>query len=101
MTKPSCRRAASLLALVVLFAPAACLVNEHRVGVGPVGVGTASARQYYWFFGLVRLNDVDAQRLALGKTSFSVRSAFTFWDLLLAPFLLPVTMTSRSVTVQW
>ena len=101
MIRSAPRRRTTLLALVLLLAPSSCFVHEHRVGLGPVGIDTASARQYYLFFGLVRLNEVDAQRLALGKTSFSVRTGFTFWDLVLAPFLLPFTMSSRGVTVQW
>ncbi len=100
MIRSACHRLRPL-ALVLLLAPSACLVHEHRVGVGPVGVGTASLRQYYLFFGLVRLNEVDPQRVALGKTSFSVRTAFTFWDFVMAPVLFPLSMCSRSVTVQW
>jgi hypothetical protein len=88
-------------ALGLLLSSSSCFVHEHRFGVGAVGVGSSSARQYYLLFGLVRLNDVDAQRLAAGKTSYAVRTSFTWWDFVLAPFLLPVTMSSRSVTVQW
>lgn len=96
------RRVCTLVVvLVLLVCPSACLVHEHRVGLGPVGVGEAAARQYYLFFGLVRLNNVDAQRLAVGKTSFSVRTGFTFVDILLAPFLAPFTITTRTVAVGW
>lgn len=91
-----------VLALVLaLLCPSACFVHEHRVGIGAVGVGQATARQYYLFFGLIRLNDVDAQRLALDKTSFSVRTRFGFWDFVLAPLFAPFTVASRTVTVAW
>lgn len=69
--------------------------------MGPVGVGEATARQYYFLFGLMRINQVDVQRLALGKTSFAIRTRVSFWDLVLAPLLAPMTMTSRTVTVEW
>ncbi|MEZ5966547.1 MAG: hypothetical protein R3F56_22110 [Planctomycetota bacterium] len=100
-SSPRGRVRGRLLALVLLVAPSACLVHEHRVGLGPVGVGAATARQYYFLFGLQRINDVDAQRLALGKTSFLIRSRMSFWDVVLAPLLAPLTMTSRTVTVEW
>jgi len=71
------------------------------VGVGPVGVGAASTRQYYFFFGFFRINAVDAERLAAGKTSYSIRTEFGFLDFLLSPLLTPLTITTRTVTVEW
>lgn len=90
-----------MLVLVLLACPSACLVHEHRVGLGPVGVGTTSARQFYFLLGFVRINAVDAERLVTGKTSYSIRTSFGFWDMVLAPFLAPLTITSRTVTVEW
>jgi Bor protein len=76
-----------------------CMYHEHRFGVGPSGTGSESARQIYLFFGLVRFNEVDEQRMAGGLQGYSVETEYSFVDLLLAPFLLPLTMTSRTVTV--
>ena len=51
-------------------------------------------------FGLVATNDVSAQRMADGLTSYTVETEHGFWDMLLQPLLLPLTMTSRTVTVR-
>jgi len=77
-----------------------CVSHEHVVGLGPTGLSEASARQYYLLFGLVRLNEVNVQRMATDLTSYTVGTEFSLVDLLLAPVLLPLTMTSRTVTVR-
>ncbi len=93
------RRAPLLAAVLCVLFSASCVTHTHRVGVGGTGVGQASARQYYLFFGLARLNTVEEGRLAPDVTSYDVRTEFSFVDFLLTPFLLPLTMTSRTVTV--
>jgi len=75
------------------------MYHEHRLGLGPTGSGSESARQFYFLFGLVRTNEVDEQRMASGLTSYSVATEYGILDILLQPFLLPLTMTSRTVTV--
>ncbi|HLU38434.1 MAG TPA: hypothetical protein VK081_03560 [Planctomycetota bacterium] len=95
------KRLVRICLALLLLCPSACLAHEHRVGVGPLGTGSAVARQYYLLFGLVRLNEVDSQRLALDRTSFAVRTSFSFWDFVLAPVLLPLTICSRTVVVTW
>ena len=77
-----------------------CVSNEHVVGLGPTGIGETSARQYYLLFGLIRLNEVNVQRMATDLTSYSIESEYSLTDLLLFPLLLPFTMTSRTVTVR-
>ncbi|MEY4673265.1 MAG: hypothetical protein RL148_1049 [Planctomycetota bacterium] len=74
--------------------------NRHVVGVGPTGVGKASARQYYILFGLVPFNEVDTLRMADGLNGYAVESSFSLTDFMLMPILLPLTSTSRTVTVQ-
>ena len=75
-------------------------MHEHTVGLGPTGVGEESARQLYLLFGLMRLNEVDSQRMAGELTSYRVTSEWSFVDILLSPFLLLLTVTSRTVTVE-
>ncbi len=95
--RPSARRLVALAALACLCG---CVSHTHVVGLGPTGTGESSARQYYIFFGLVPLNEVDTQRMAPELTSYSVYTRMAFVDLLLAPILLPLTATSRTVTVR-
>jgi len=40
------------------------------------------------------------QRAANDLTSYSIRTEFSLTDFLLMPFLLPFTVTSRTVTVK-
>lgn len=95
------RRHRCLGALLLLLSGglSGCVGHVHRVGVGPTGVGEASARQLYLFFGLMTVNEVDIQRLTDNLTGYAIETEFSFVDLLLTPFLLPFTMTSRTVTV--
>jgi hypothetical protein len=86
--------------LILALWCSACQVHTHRVGGGPTGIGEESARQYYWMFGLLQLNEVNVQRMAADLGSYEIRSEITFWDFLLTPLLLPFTITTRTVTVK-
>lgn len=94
------RGAAALLLSLTLFLPG-CLVHEHQVGHGSSNIDQATMRQYYLFFGLVRLNEVNVQRELADKTSYVIDSGFRFWDFVLAPFLAPFTITTRTVRARW
>jgi hypothetical protein len=87
-------------ATALLLAAAGCMSHQHTVGLGPTGSGETVTRQYYVLFGLIQANDVDPQRLADGLTSYAVDTRFGFVDILLAPLLAPLTLTSRTVTVR-
>ncbi len=94
-----CKHLRAALLLAVLPATG-CVAHSHTVGLGAVGAGETVERQYYMFFGLVGLNTVDTQRMAPDLTSYTVETRFGFVDLLWSPFLLPFTMTSRTVVVR-
>ena len=93
------RRVAAALCMALALASPACTVHEHTVGLGPSGIGEDSVRQYFWFFGLFRLNEVDTERMADDLSSYRIRTETAFSDLLLMPILAPLTLTSRTVTV--
>ena len=97
VSRPAALRAAAC-ALAALLP--GCVSHTHTVGLGATGTGEASARQIYLFFGLVPLNTVETQRLASDLTSYTIETGFGFVDLLLAPLLLPVTVTTRTVVVR-
>ena len=94
------RRIKTSLAVVALLLLTACQVHRHRVGTGPVGVGSESMRQFYIFFGLLRISESDSQRLTQEATGYEIVTEYSLIDMLLQPFLLPVTMTSRTITVK-
>ena len=77
----------------------ACQVHTHRIGAGPSGLGSDSLRQYYLLFGLVPVSEGDSQRLTQDSTSYEIVTKYSLVDMLLAPILAPLTMTSRTVQV--
>lgn len=56
-------------------------------------------RQFYMFFGFLRLNQVEPQRYTANLSSYDIVTEFSFIDLVLSPLLLPLTVTSRTVVV--
>lgn len=85
--------------LAALAAPG-CMSHQHSIGLGATGTGVTTARQYYVLFGFAKVNEVDPQRMADGLTSYSIESSYGIVDVLLLPFLLPLTATSRTVVVR-
>lgn len=78
-----------------------CVWHQHTVGLGPNAIGTESARQFYILFGLLRLNEVDSQRMTHDLRSYRVTTSFSLVDFLLTPILLPLLgTTSRTVVVE-
>ncbi|MBL9079275.1 MAG: hypothetical protein JNL08_17370 [Planctomycetes bacterium] len=101
MNPPTSLRAGRLAALtLVAVAASACASHQHSIGLGATGTGVQTARQYYVLFGLAKVNEVDPQRMAEGLTSYTIETRFGFVDLLLMPFLLPLSATSRTVVVR-
>lgn len=79
---------------------AGCLSHTHTVGGGPTGIGESSTRQFYVLFGLFRWNSVDVQTMTEDLTGYEIDTRYGVVDVLLAPFLLPFTATSRTVLVR-
>jgi hypothetical protein len=48
----------------------------------------------------VRWNDVDVQRMNQDLVGYEIETRYGWTDVLLAPFLLPFTATSRTVVVR-
>ncbi|MBL8756691.1 MAG: hypothetical protein JNK15_25570 [Planctomycetes bacterium] len=97
--KPRCPIRGASLALVLPFL-AGCVSHRHVVGLGGSDTNVVAARQYYVMFGLFAVNDVDTQRMAGDLTSYSIETGYGLVDVVLAPFLLPLTLTSRTVKVR-
>lgn len=76
------------------------MAHVHTVGLGATGSEEHVTRQYYWLFGFVGINEVDAQRIAGDLTSYTVETEYGFVDFLLTPLLLPLLATSRTVIVR-
>ena len=89
---------------------ASCHATTIRVGMGANGIGQETMHQYYLFFGLIRLNEVDIQRVVGDYTSYDVEVGFAYRDgfwasiadfLFSSSFLLPLTVTRQAVTVKY
>ena len=89
----------SLLLVLMLLALPACQVHKHLVGGGATGLSSESQRQFYGLFGLWSVNEVDVQRMAADLTGYEVHTEYSLVDFLLMPLLLPITGTSRTITV--
>ena len=99
-----------MLVLFLLFPfLSSCHPMTIRVGMGSNGIGQSTMQQYYLFFGLVQLNEVDIQRVVGEYTSYDVEFGFSyrdgFWatmgDLFVSTLLLPLTVTRQVVTVKY
>jgi hypothetical protein len=88
------------LAVALSVAASGCVSHQHVVGLGPTGTGSTSERQYYVLFGLLQVNEVDTQRFAPELTSYTIDTRFSFTDLVLSTLMLPLTVTTRTVTVR-
>ncbi|MCA8973821.1 MAG: hypothetical protein KDC98_03830 [Planctomycetes bacterium] len=90
----------SVSALAICAFANGCVSHVHTVGLGAAGTETRVERQYYWLFGFVDVNEVDAQRMAGNLTSYTIETGYGLTDFLLTPLLLPLLATSRTVTVR-
>lgn len=102
-------RVALMMLLLALPTMTSCHVTTLRVGMGNNGIKQESMHQYYLFFGLVRLNDIDIQRVVGDYTSYDVEAGFSyrdgFWesigDFMVSMLFLPLTVTRQTVTVKY
>lgn len=76
-------------------------VQQFRIGMGGNELGNQVMHQYYVFFGLWRLNEVDIQQVAADYTSYDVTTGCSWTDWLMSLFLLPLTVTRSSVRVDY
>jgi ABC-type uncharacterized transport system YnjBCD permease subunit len=76
------------------------MTQVHTVGAGPTGVEIVRGRNWYWLFGLGRLNSLDPERLAGKATSYRVTTQYTLWDGLLNLIFFPLSIKTKSVWVE-
>jgi hypothetical protein len=86
-------------------------VTKYRIGMGGNGLGQVTMQQYYLFFGLLPLNEVDIQRVVGDfngydlEVGFSYRGGVWTWaslgDLMVSMLFLPLTVTRQAVTVKY
>lgn len=76
--------------LILGAALCSCNATMHTVGTGgkgnckSPGQYDAKKKQWYLFWGALRLNNVDSKDLAAGKKNYTIRTTFSLGDLLIA-----------------
>lgn len=94
-------KAKSNFAVLLLVFLSSCMAHSHIVGQGPLGSVEIEQKQYYMFFGLIELNEVDTKKMARPHTNYEITTCFTMSDIFLAaPFLVPFTIIRRTVSVR-
>ena len=97
----------AMMALVLAVLPScttngmASNVHQLRIGMGGNDIGSEAMHQYYLFFGLIRLNEVDVQRVVSDYTSYDVITGSTYGDWFWSTLLLPLTISRQTVKVDW
>jgi hypothetical protein len=79
-----------------------CLTLNHSVGNGGKGAEVTSNRQWYILWGLVPLNQVDGEKMALEKgltNNYTVTSQMSFIDVLLNIITGTVSVYGQTVKV--
>ena len=92
-----------MLCLSFLAMPlSGCFTLNHTVGNGGQGTEVASNRQWYILWGLIPLNNVDGEKMALEKNltnNYTVKSQMSFVDCLLNIITGIVTVYGQTVSV--
>ncbi|HVZ81558.1 MAG TPA: hypothetical protein VHE12_12285 [bacterium] len=79
-----------------------CMTLEHTVGNGGSGSQVTANRQWYILWGLVPLNQVDGEKMALEKgltNNYTVKSQMSFIDVLLNIITGTVSVYGQTVSV--
>ena len=76
-------------------------VHQIRVGMGGNDLGTHEMHQYYIFFGLVRMNDTNIQRVVADVTGYEITVGCTYWDWFWSTLLFPLTVSRQTVKVDY
>jgi len=91
-----------LCAGFLAFPLSGCMTLNHTVGTGGQGTEVAQNRQWYILWGLVPLNKVDGEKMALENNltnNYTVKSQMSFIDVLLNIITGTVSVYGQTVSV--
>ncbi len=77
-----------------------CMIHRHTVHSGALGNTEVRKGQWYLFYGLLPLNNVDTRKMAKPHTSYEITTEITFTDILVSAILSPLTIMRTSVIVR-
>jgi len=90
----------AILAAVIAMPLTSCYTMTHKVGSGGGTGQTVEQRQWYWLWGLLKINHVDSQAMAAGATDYTVTTQQSFVDVIIGLFTTWVTIVPYTETVQ-
>ncbi len=88
------------LVLAISLPLTGCFTFEHQVGEGSTGRTEVESRQWFAFWGLLPMNEVDSQQLAGGATNYKVTTQFTVLDAVISFFTSFATIYVQTVRVE-
>ena len=88
-----------LAALALTLCLSSCYTLNHTVGRGAQGHEEHSKRVWFALWGLVPVGDFDSQKLAGDAKDYTVKSQWTFLDIIINIFTGYVSFYSQTVTV--
>lgn len=76
-----------------------CYTMTHRVGNGGTGSQVMEQRQWYWLWGLAKINTVDTQQMAAGATDYTVKTEQNVLDVIITLFTSWISIVPFTETV--
>jgi len=85
---------------VILVSLMGCAAHVHKIGNGPQTGMIEQERQWYVLWGLVPINNVETEVMAVGAVDYSIKTEASALDVIINIFTGMVTVYSRTVTVE-
>ncbi|KAA3595963.1 MAG: hypothetical protein DWQ06_16425 [Calditrichaeota bacterium] len=92
------KKLSTLILIVASLMMASCATHMHTVGDGAKGNNVESKRQWYLFWGLAQLNDVNTAQMAGNAKDYQIKTQQNFVDGLINVLTYGI-VHPRSVTV--
>jgi len=89
----------TLIVLILSMTTAGCFTQRFVVGEGSQTGETVKSRQWYVLFGLVPINQTDADQLADGAANYTIETKFTALDVIIGIFTSAASVYPRTVKV--
>ncbi len=83
----------------IMFSTAGCFTQRFVVGEGSQTGETVEARHWYVLFGLVSINQPDAEQMADGAEDYTVETKFSLVDTIISVFTGGASVFPRTVKI--
>ena len=90
----------AVFAAVLALPMVSCYTMTHQVGSGGGTGQQVEQRQWYWLWGLLKINQVDSHAMAAGATDYTVTTEQNVVDVIITIFTSWVSIVPFTETVQ-